>query len=67
MGKERRSEGSGMSAGRKALIAVIVVLLLLAAAAYGFGVYYFSEHFLPGSYVNGFNCSTWIRRRRKTF
>ena len=57
MGKEGRSEGSGMSAGRKALIAVIAVLLLLAAAAYGFGVYYFSEHFLPGSYVNGFNCS----------
>ena len=22
-----------------------------------FGVYYFTEHFLPGTQVNGFNCS----------
>lgn len=50
-------EQTGMSTGRKVLIGVIAVLLLLTAAAYGFGVYYFSEYFLPGSLVNGFNCS----------
>ena len=46
-----------MNTGRKVLIGVILLLLLLTAAAYGFGVYYFSEYFLPGSFVNGFNCS----------
>lgn len=46
-----------MSTGRKVLIGVIAVLLLFTVAAYGFGVYYFSEYFLPGSLVNGFNCS----------
>lgn len=46
-----------LSTGRKVLIGVIAVLLLLTVAAYGFGVYYFSEYFLPGSLVNGFNCS----------
>ena len=46
-----------MSTGRKVLIGVIAVLLLLTVAAYGFGVYYFTRHFLPGSLVNGFNCS----------
>ena len=46
-----------MDKGRKLLIGFIIVLLLLAAGAYFFGVYYFTEHFLPGSQVNGFNCS----------
>lgn len=46
-----------MSTGRKVLTGVIAVLLLLTVAAYGFGVYYFTRHFLPGSLVNGFNCS----------
>ena len=50
-------EKNGMSTGRKILIGLIAVLLLLTAAAYGYGVYYFSGHFLPGSLVNGFNCS----------
>ena len=50
-------EQTGMSTGRKVLIGVIAVLLLLTAAAYGFGIYYFSEYFLPGSLMNGFNCS----------
>ena len=45
------------STGRKVLTGVIAVLLLLTVAAYGFGVYYFTRHFLPGSLVNGFNCS----------
>ena len=30
---------------------------MLTAGAYFFGVYYFTGHFLPGSQVNGFNCS----------
>lgn len=46
-----------MSKKRKLLISLIVILFWLAAAAYGCGVYYFSSHFLPGSTVNGFNCS----------
>ena len=48
---------TGMSTGRKILISMIVILFVLTAAAYGYGVYYFSGHFLPGSLVNGFNCS----------
>lgn len=50
-------EKTGMSRGRKILIGFIIVLFLLTAGAYFFGVYYFTEHFLPGSLVNGFNCS----------
>lgn len=50
-------EKTGMSTGRKILISLIAVLFLLTVAAYGYGVYYFSGHFLPGSLVNGFNCS----------
>ena len=30
---------------------------IFTAAAYGYGVHYFTDHFLPGSQVNGFNCS----------
>lgn len=55
-------EKNGMSTGRKILIGLIAVLLLLTAAAYGYGVYYFSGHFLPGSLVNGFNCSYMDRK-----
>lgn len=50
-------ENTGMSTGRKILTGFIIVLFLLAVASYFFGVYYFTEHFLPGSEVNGFNCS----------
>lgn len=50
-------ENKSMDKGRKLLIGFIIVLLLLTAGAYFFGVYYFTEHFLPGSQVNGFNCS----------
>ena len=50
-------EDAGMSRGRKILTGFIIVLLLLAVGSYFFGVYYFTEHFLPGSVVNGFNCS----------
>ena len=50
-------ENKSMDKGRKLLIGLIIVLLLLTAGAYFFGVYYFTGHFLPGSQVNGFNCS----------
>ena len=46
-----------MSTRKKIMITLIVILLLLTAGVYGYGVYYFTEHFLPGSMVNGFNCS----------
>ena len=50
-------ENKKMKTGRKVVIALIIILLALAAAAYGYGVNYFTDHFLPGSSVNGFNCS----------
>lgn len=50
-------ENTGMSRERKILVGFIVVLFLLTIGAYFFGVYYFTEHFLPGTQVNGFNCS----------
>ena len=46
-----------MKTGRKVVLALILILLILTAAAYGYGVHYFTDHFLPGSQVNGFNCS----------
>lgn len=46
-----------MSTWKKILISLIILLFLLTAGAYGYGVYYFTSHFLPGSMVNGFNCS----------
>lgn len=46
-----------MSTRKKFLISVISILLILTAGAYGYGIYYFTGHFLPGSIVNGFNCS----------
>ena len=39
------------------MISLIVLLLVLTGGAYGYGVWYFTGHFLPGSMVNGFNCS----------
>lgn len=50
-------EKAKMSTGKKLVIVLICVLLLLSAAAYVIGVRYFTRHFLPGSQVNGFNCS----------
>ena len=50
-------EKSGMSTGKKVLIFFIIVFAALTGAAYYLGVHYFSSHFLPGSMVNGFNCS----------
>lgn len=46
-----------MKLWKKIVIAVIVVLLLAVAGAYGAGVHYFTSHFLPGSSINGLNCS----------
>ena len=50
MSKNKEKAGTG----RKIVISLVVLLLLLTAGAYGYGVYYFSSHFLPGSMVNGF-------------
>ena len=50
-------EKEKMKTGKKLVIALIMVLLILTAGAYGYGVHYFTDHFLPGSQVNGFNCS----------
>ena len=45
-----------MSTKIKLLIA-IGLLLALTGGAYLYGVTYFGEHYLPGSTVNGYNCS----------
>lgn len=50
-------EKAKMSVGKKIVVVFIIVLLLCTAAAYFVGVRYFTGHFLPGSTVNGFNCS----------
>lgn len=50
-------EKEKMKTGKKLVIALIMILLILTAGAYGYGVHYFTDHFLPGSQVNGFNCS----------
>lgn len=50
-------EKTKMSVGKKRTLGFIILFLLLTAAAYFVGVYYFSNHFMPGSAVNGFNCS----------
>lgn len=46
-----------MEIRKRVMIGLIVLFLLLTAGVYGYGVFYFSEHFLPGSEVNGFHCS----------
>jgi vancomycin resistance protein YoaR len=46
-----------VSTRKKIMVTLIIILLLLTAGVYGYGAYYFTEHFLPGSMVNGFNCS----------
>ncbi len=58
MSKNKEKAGTG----RKIVISLVVLLLLLTAGAYGYGVYYFSSHFLPGSMVNGFNSKTGFGR-----
>ena len=42
-------DNKSMDKGRRLLIGFIIVLLLLTAGAYFFGVYYFTEHFLPAA------------------
>lgn len=50
-------ENLKMSRGKKIVIGMIIALVILTAAAYGYGVYYFTNHFLPGTKMNGWNCS----------
>lgn len=61
MGEEKEK----MKTWKKVVIALIIILLILTAAAYGYGVHYFTDHFLPGSQVNGFNCSYKTAMRQK--
>ncbi|MDO5336198.1 MAG: peptidoglycan binding domain-containing protein [Eubacteriales bacterium] len=42
---------------KKITIIAIIILLALAGAGYAGGVSYFSLHFLPGTKVNGIDCS----------
>lgn len=51
------NEKAKMSVGKKIVVILIVAFIILTAAAYFIGVHYFSNHFLPGSMVNGLNCS----------
>ena len=60
-------EKEKMKTGKKLVIALIMILLILTAGAYGYGVHYFTDHFLPGSQVNGFNCSYKLRMKQKNF
>ena len=46
-----------MSKGKKIVIGIICVLFVLTLGIYLGGVWYFSSHFLPGSALNGRNCS----------
>lgn len=46
-----------MSTGRKVLIGLIVVFVVLALAVYVGGIFFFKTHFLPGSKINGVDCS----------
>ena len=49
-------EKARMSVGKKIMIVLIIAFALLAAGAYGLGVWYFRDHFLPGTIINGFHC-----------
>ena len=42
-------EKQKMGTGRKILIGLTAVLFILTAADYGYGVFYFTGHFLPGT------------------
>ena len=46
---------------RKALLIAAFSFLLMAAAVYGAGVFYFQEHFFPGTEINSYRCGfmTW--------
>ncbi|MBR2527740.1 MAG: L,D-transpeptidase/peptidoglycan binding protein [Blautia sp.] len=42
---------------KKVMITIILLLLISTGGGYAYGVWYFSRHFMPGSTVNGYNCS----------
>ena len=46
-----------MGKSTKILITMILILLLLTGGAYAIGAYYFANHFMPGSTLNGYNVS----------
>ena len=63
MAKNKEKAG----AGRTIVILFVVLLLLLTVGAYGYGVYYFSSHFLPGSMVNALIVPIWLQKIPRTF
>lgn len=46
-----------MNTGRKVLIGLIIAFVVLTAGIYAGGVIYFRSHFLPGTQINGIDCS----------
>ena len=50
-------EKAKMSVGRKIMIVLIIAFVLLTVGTYGLGVWYFRDHFLPGTMINGFHCA----------
>ena len=46
-----------MKGKSKILLTIILILVAFTGGAYGYGAFFFSHHFFPGSMVNGYNCS----------
>lgn len=60
-------EREKMSTKRKVLIGLISAFVALAIAIYAGGVFYFKTHFLPGSKVNGIDCSFLSEERAQEY
>lgn len=46
-----------MKKSKKLMVGVAGISLLLTSGLYGVGCAYFSMHFMPGTYINGMDCS----------
>ena len=42
---------------KKIIIGILIACVAVLAILYAAGAFYFSSHFLPGSKINGVNCS----------
>jgi lipoprotein-anchoring transpeptidase ErfK/SrfK len=56
-GKRFMEKLKSMSKKKKILVGTLTGLLLVAAIVYFSGAYYYSNHFLKGTTINGINCS----------